>query len=170
MLAWLIVYHLLFRPTPKPLNPWRLWLLKRFGATITGTPFVHGQAIIRIPWLLTLEHRAAIAQNAEIYNLDRCTLRERCVVSQHAYLCGGTHDLEDPALPLLVGEIDIGPDAFIGARAMILPGVTLGPGAVLAAAAVATKDLDPWTIYAGNPARPIRPRALRHDHPKPTTP
>ncbi len=160
MLAWLVVETVLCRPMPKHMVRWRLFWLRVFGARITGTPFVHPKARIKIPWQLTLEDRVAIAPGVEVYNLGHVTLRERCIVSQHAYLCGGTHELSDPKLPLLVGDIEIGREAFIGARAMILPGVTVGEGAVLGAGGVAAKDLEQWTIYVGNPARAIKKRRM----------
>lgn len=158
---WLAVQHTLFRFTPKPLNRWRLWLLRRFGARIEGNPFVHPAAIIKIPWQFTMMDKAALAPHAEVYNLGHVTLGPRCVVAQYTYLCGGTHDLEDPMLPLQVGDIVIGEEAFIGAKALILPGVTIGDGAVVGAGAVVSRDVPAWMICAGNPCKPIKPRTMR---------
>ncbi len=158
MLAWIIVDRLLCRTTPKQLNGWRLFWLRRFGCRISGNPFVHPSSIIKIPWQLTLEDRAAIAPGVEIYNLGHVTLRERCVVSQHTYVCGGTHDLQDPQLPLLVGDIDIGREVFIGAKALILPGVVIGESAVIGAGAVVSRDMPAGMICAGNPCKPIKAR------------
>lgn len=158
MLAWLIVSTYFFRFTPKPFNRWRLFLLSLFGAKISGRPFVASSCIIKIPWQLTLEDRAALGPKSEVYNLGHVTLEANSVVSQYAYLCGGTHDLADPVFPLMVGDIVIGKDSFVGAKALVLPGVHIGQGAVLGAGAVAAKDLQPGIIYAGNPARPVKPR------------
>ena len=158
MALWRAVDAVLFRPTPKPLNGWRLWLLRRFGARIEGRPFVNSSAIIRIPWHLTMRDRAALGEHAEVYNLGHVTLGERCTVAQHAYLCTGTHDLSDPVLPLVVGPIEIGADAFIGVRALVLPGVRVGEGAVVGAGSVAARDVPAWTVGAGNPWRPFRER------------
>jgi putative colanic acid biosynthesis acetyltransferase WcaF len=116
MLLWLIVSAALFHTTPKPLNAWRLFLLRLFGCKISGRPFVHGTCIIKIPWQLTLEDRAALGPKSEVYNLGHVTLKRACVVSQYAYICGGTHDLNDPGLPLQVGDIVIGEEAFLGAK------------------------------------------------------
>ncbi len=160
MALWIVVSATLFRPTPKQLNKWRLFLLKLFGAKISGLPFVAPSCIIKIPWQLTLEDRSALGPRSEVYNLGHVTLKARCVVSQYAYLCGGTHDLSDPALPLIVGDIIVGEEVFIGAKAFVMPGIELGEGSVLGAAAVATRDLEPWTIYGGNPAKPIRKREM----------
>ena len=161
MLLWLIVAALFFHTTPKPLNAWRLFLLRLFGCKISGRPFVHGTCIIKIPWQLTLEDRAALGPKSEVYNLGHLTLKRACVVSQYAYICGGTHDLNDPGLPLQVGDIVIGEEAFLGAKTMVLPGVHVGTDAVLGAGAVAAKDLEPWMIYVGNPAKALKKREMR---------
>jgi putative colanic acid biosynthesis acetyltransferase WcaF len=83
------------------------------------------------------------------------------IVSQEAYLCGATHDYEDPAFPLIASEISVGSYAWICARATVQPGVAIGEGAVLALGSVATRNLEPWTVYAGVPARKIKARVLR---------
>jgi putative colanic acid biosynthesis acetyltransferase WcaF len=158
MAAWRVAWLLLFRPSPKPLKMWRLMLLRLFGARITGRPFVASSARVRIPWLLTMEAGSCLGEHAEVYNLARVRLGPRCVVAQHTYLCAGTHDLEDPELPLVVGPIDVGADAFVGAKALVLPGVVIGEGAVVGAGSVVTRDLPAWTVCAGNPCRPLRPR------------
>lgn len=152
---WSAVWLLLARPTPKPLSPWRVLLLRLFGAKVSGTPFVASSAKVKFPWNLTLEDRACLAPDSEVYNLGPCILRARSTVTQRVYLCGGSHDLSQPSLPLVTGPIEIGADAFVGAQALILPGITIGDGAVVGAGSVVTKDVQPWTIVAGNPAREI---------------
>ncbi|MCP4835109.1 MAG: putative colanic acid biosynthesis acetyltransferase [Phycisphaera sp.] len=153
-LAWL----LLCRWTPGPANAWRLLVLKTFGCRISGRPFVAPTARIRVPWQLEMEDRACIGDGAEIYNLGECILRARCTVAQHGYLCGGSHDLAKRALPLIVAPIDIGQDAFLGAKAFVMPGVTIGEGAVVGAASVVVRDVMAWTIVVGNPANPVGTR------------
>jgi putative colanic acid biosynthesis acetyltransferase WcaF len=155
-----IVWALTCAWTPRPLNVWRLLVLRLFGCRITGRPFVAPSVTIRIPWQLELHHRAAIGDHAEIYNLGECVLRERCTVAQYTYLCGGSHDLTRRALPLTVASIDIGADAFIGAKAFVMLGVHIGEGAVVGAASVVVKDVAPWTVVAGNPAVPIGERSF----------
>ncbi len=163
--VWCWVYWFLFRPTPKTWKRWRLFLLRRFGARISGSPFVSNTAIIRFPWKLEMEDRACLAPRSEVYNLGPVKLGAGCVISQEAYLCCGTHDLEDPKLPLVTAPIEIGAEAFIGARAFIMPGVNVGTGGVVGAGSVLTKDCPPWTICAGNPAKPLKERAYRGPRP-----
>lgn len=158
MAAWRVCWLVLFRSTPKPMNAWRVALLRAFGARIRGRPFVSQSARIRIPWRLEMHDRAALGEHAEVYNLGPVVLGARCTVAQHAYLCAGSHDLSTPDLPLVTAPIVVGADAFVGARALVLPGVRIGRGAVLGAGSVATRDVPDWTIAAGNPAREIRPR------------
>lgn len=80
------------------------------------------------------------------------------VVSQGAHLCGGTHDVDDPYFQLVTKPIEIGAFAWIAAEAFVGPGVRVGEGAVLGARAVAMKDLEPWSVYIGNPAQFLRYR------------
>lgn len=158
MALWDLAWLLLCRWTPKPLRDWRTFVLRLFGAKTEGITFVASSARIKMPWNLTMEHRSCIGSDAQIYNLAPVTLRARATVAQEAYLCCGTHKFDDPALPLVVGPIEIGADAFLGARAFIHPGVTIGEGAIVGACAVVTRDVEPWSISAGNPSRWIKSR------------
>lgn len=156
LLIWQVVWVTLFRLTPKNLSAWRVYLLKLFGCHASGSPHVSASAIIKMPWNLTLEDRACLGPGSEVYNLGHVTLREGSTVAQHAYLCTGSHDFTHPHMPLVVGDIEVGPNAFIGARAFILPGVVIGEGAVIGACAVVTKHVGSYTVVAGNPASIIR--------------
>jgi putative colanic acid biosynthesis acetyltransferase WcaF len=158
LLLWGFVWSLLFRPTPKPLNRWRVFLLRLFGCQVHGRPFVASSAVIKMPWNLVLEDRACLGPQSEVYNLAPVTLQQRCTVAQQVYLCAGTHDFSVPTLPLVVGEIVVGADAFLGARAFVLPGVRIEAGALVGAAAVVTRDVAAWSVVAGNPARKIGTR------------
>jgi putative colanic acid biosynthesis acetyltransferase WcaF len=156
MLAWQFSWTIFCSWTPKPLNRWRLFWLKIFGANIVGAPFVHQRARIQIPWHTTLHDRCCLGDRANIYNLAPIEIEEGAVVAQEAYLCTGTHAFEVSGIPLRTAPILIRKGAFVGARAFILPGVTIGEGAVIGACSVVTKDIAPLTINAGNPCRLLR--------------
>lgn len=159
-LIWELAWAGLCGWTPKPLNRWRLEILRLFGATIHGRPFVHQRARIRSPWNLELGDQACVGDRTQLYSLDRITIHSRAVVAQEAYLCTGSHDLAHPALPLITAPIVIGPGVFIGARAFILPGVVVGENAVVAATSTVTRDVEPSRVVAGNPARVLKDRPL----------
>jgi len=163
LLAWDYVWALTCAWTPKPLNPWRLAVLRLFGAEIHGTPFVHQRARIQQPWNLTLHHRACLGDRATAYSLGHIVLHEGATIAQEAYLCTGTHDFGDERLPLQTAPIEVGAGAFVGARAFVLPGVMLGAGCVVGAMAVVTRDVPPRAIVAGNPARILGYRQPHHE-------
>ncbi len=135
-------------------------ILKLFGAKLSGLPFVDSSARIQIPWNLTMDHRACLGERANAYSLGRIEILEGATVAQEAYLCTGTHEFSNPALQLIVKKITIEAHAFIGARAMIMPGVKVGKNSVVGAMSVVTNDVSPDQVVAGNPARKIRERAL----------
>ena len=156
MLLWEACWTLLCSWTPKPMNPWRLFILRLFGARIKGNPFVHQRARIKIPWNLTLHNRACLGDRANAYSLGSVNINEGATIAQEAYLCTGTHDFANPSMPLEVGTINVGKGAFIGARAMVLPDVSIADHAVVGAQSVVTQNVPAFTVVAGNPARVLR--------------
>jgi putative colanic acid biosynthesis acetyltransferase WcaF len=160
-LAWGVVYVLLFRPSPRPFHGWRNFLLRCFGARIARHVHIYPTARIWAPWKLICEENAAIAEDAVIYNPAPLQMGSHAIVSQQAYICGATHDYEDPNFPLIAFPSTLGAYSWVCARATVQPNVNLGEGAVLGLGSVATRDLEPWTVYGGVPARKIKMRVLR---------
>ena len=146
--------------TPKFFNPWRLLVMQIFGAKIEGLPFVHSSVKVEIPWHISLKHRACLGENVRAYSLGLIEIKEGATVAQESYLCTGTHDFNDPSLQLITKPITIGKHSFIGARAMILPGVCIGDRAIVGAMSVVSKDVPGHQIVAGNPAKKIGDRSL----------
>ena len=158
LLLWEYAWMLFCVWTPKPLNPWRLLVLRFFGAQVHGTPFVHQRARIQIPWNLVIHDRACLGDGANAYSLGRIEIGARATIAQEAYLCAGTHDFSQAALPLQTAPIVIGEDVFVGARAFVLPGVSIGAGTIIGAGSLVTRDIPAQVIAAGNPCRVLRPR------------
>jgi putative colanic acid biosynthesis acetyltransferase WcaF len=159
--AWSLVYTLLFRPSPRPLHGWRAFLLRCFGAHLGANVHVYPTARIWAPWNLICDDVACIGEDAIVYNPKPVRLGTHAIISQYAYICGATHDYEDPSFTLVAYEMTLGPYSWICARASVQPGVQIGEGAVLALGSVATRNLEPWTVYGGVPARRIK---ARHVH------
>ena len=139
----------------------RTTILRLFGARMGGLVLARGSLRIQMPWALSMGHGCAIGPRVHLYNLGGLSIGEQTVLSQDVYVCGGTHDYTDPTYPLVRRKITIGSYVWIAAGAFIGPGVTIGDGAVVGARAVVTRDVEPWTVVAGNPARMIKRREIR---------
>lgn len=155
---WGLAHLFLVRFTPRPCHAWRAAVYRLFGATLGPHCHIYPTADVWAPWNLICEDAVAVANGAVIYNPSPVRLASHSIVSQDAYLCGATHDLDDPAFPMTSAPITLGRYAWVCARAVVCAGVNVGDGAVLGLASVATRDLEPWTVYAGAPARAIRKR------------
>jgi len=151
----------LIRLSPRPFFGWRRFVLRVFGARIGCEVHIYPSTRIYFPWNLSVGNWSAIGEDALIYNLGQVTIGERVTISHRAHLCAGTHDYTRADLPLLKPSITIGDEAWICADAFVGPGVSVGQGAIVGARAVVIKNLEPWTIVAGNPARFIKKRELR---------
>jgi putative colanic acid biosynthesis acetyltransferase WcaF len=155
LFLWAVSWTLLCRWTPKPMNSFRVAVLRVFGAKISPGAFIHQRARIAHPWNLTMGVGACLGDRAHAYSLSLIDIQAGATVAQEAYLCTGSHDFNQPAYPLSVSPIVIEPDAFIGARVFVLPGVTIGRGAIVGACSVVTRSVAPHATVAGNPARPL---------------
>jgi len=117
---------------------------------------------------LTIGDYVHVAMFASITGGGTTSIGSFATVSQGARLFSGTDvpdgsGLTDSTIPaehraLKRSHLTVGDFAFLGANAVVLPGVTIGEGAVAGAQSLVRTDLEPWTIYAGVPARPLRSR------------
>ncbi len=156
----------LFRLSPRPCFGWRCCVLRLFGAQIGHQVHIYNSAVVYFPWNLRIGDWSAIGEGALIYNLGPVTIGQNVTVSQRAHLCAGTHDYRKPDMPLLKPPIEIHDQVWICADAFVGPGVTVGEGAVVGARAVVMKDVEPWTVVAGNPTRAIKKREIQVDQTK----
>ncbi|HXJ71427.1 MAG TPA: putative colanic acid biosynthesis acetyltransferase [Candidatus Dormibacteraeota bacterium] len=158
---WSVVWLFLFRPTPKWLHGWRRFLLRSFGAKIGRGTFPFPSAKIWAPWNLEIGDHCALADHVDCYCVDKIVIGSNVTVSQYSFLCTASHDYEDPHMALITAPITIGDGAWVTADVFIGPGVNVGEGAVIAARASVFRDVPPWTVVAGNPAKVIKQRTLR---------
>jgi putative colanic acid biosynthesis acetyltransferase WcaF len=151
----------LFRLSPRPCFGWRCFVLRCFGAKIGEHVNTYASTKIYFPWNLTVGNWSAIGEDALIYNLGSVTIGEKVTISHRAHLCAGTHDYSRADLPLLKPAITIHDQAWICADAFVGPGVVVGEGAVVGACAVVMREVEPWMVVAGNPAKVIKRRELK---------
>jgi len=157
-LAWNICWALLYRTSPRPMHAWRTFLLRRFGATMGPDCHFYPRSKVWAPWNLICADQVAAADGVEIYNPAPVNFGSHVILSQDAYVCGATHDYDDPAFPLIAFAMSFGAYSWICARASVAPGVNMEEGAVLGLGSVATRNLEAWTVYAGVPAVKIKQR------------
>lgn len=158
--AWAWVYVLAFRWTPRPMHAWRNLILRMFGADLHPTARVYPKAVIWCPAFLKMGAHACIANDVDVYNVGGVELGDHALVSQYSYLCGATHDHEHVDFPLVPKPIVIGARAWVAADVFVAAGITIGTGAVVGARSEVFKDLPPWQVCVGSPARAVKPRKL----------
>jgi putative colanic acid biosynthesis acetyltransferase WcaF len=156
--VWNICWVTFYRMSPRPLHFWRSFLLQIFGARIGPDCHFYPGSKVWAPWNLTCANQVTAGDGAEIYNPGPVKLGSHAILSQHAYICTATHDYDDPAFPLIAYAMTVGAYAWVCAHASVAPGVNIGEGAVLGLGSVATRNLDPWTVYAGSPAAKVKER------------
>ena len=163
--VWNVVWLFLFRPTPRGnlFRPWRIALLKLFGAKVAWSANVLPSCRIWQPWKLTMGEYSCLSENVDCYTVDEIVLGDQVTVSQNTTLCTAGHDISSQIMELTYAPIHIGSNAWVAAYAMVMSGVTIGEGAVVGAGAVVTKDVEPWTVVGGNPAKFLKKRVLRDD-------
>lgn len=157
---WNLTWALLASWTPPPFGAWRRFLLTLFGARMGVACDVRGTAKVWYPPHLQMADRSLLADRVNCYNMAPISLGERALVSQGAHLCAGSHDIRTRDFQLIAKPIHIGADVWVAAEAFVGPGVEIGEGSVLGARAVAFKSLEPWGVYAGNPAQFVKRRVI----------
>jgi len=157
-IIWNFTWLILCRWTPNNLHSWRCLVLRCWGAKIGKTNFIYPDCKIWAPWLLETEDVVTIGASSEIYNPGGVFLGSHSIISQGAYLCGATHDYNVLNFTYISKKIEIGPYAWVCARAIVLPGVVMGEGSILGAGSITAKSLDSWRVYSGNPACFVKER------------
>src|SRR5271156_911500 len=164
--VWSLCWALFYRTSPRTFHAWRALLLRLFGAKLGPACHFYPKSKVWAPWNLVCEDRVTLGDDAELYNPSPFYLASHCIVSQGAYLCGATHEYNDPEFRLVSFPMRVGPYAWICARAIVHPRVNIGAGAVLGLGSMATRDLEPFGVYAGVPAERVKER-LRSSVPDP---
>ncbi len=155
---WNTCWSLLYAPSPRTAHGWRAMLLRLFGAQLGENCHFYPLSRIWAPWNLECEDTVTVGDRAELYNPSHLYLASHVMISEGAYICGATHDYNDPEFPVVSCPMRIGRYAWIAARACVSPAVDVADGAILGLASVATHDLELWGIYAGAPAKKVKER------------
>ncbi|WP_277604679.1 DapH/DapD/GlmU-related protein [Pelomonas sp. CA6] len=126
------------------------------------------QCYFRYPWKISIGAATSINRGCEFYGsmMDgsaRIRVGDHVALGPRVRVLSAGHDYRELDLPDTSASVEIGNHVWVGAGSTILPGVTIGEGAVVAAASVVTRDVPPYTVVAGCPARVLKQRKL-HGH------
>lgn len=135
-------------------------LLRFFGAYVGRAVIIKPKVNIKYPWLLSIGNNVWIGENVWIDNLAQVNIGNNCCLSQGCYLLTGNHDFTSPAFELMISDINIKNESWVGAKAIVCPGVTLQRGSILTVGSIATRNLEELGIYQGNPAIKIKERVI----------
>jgi len=160
--------YMMFQVGTIPSHHIRKFIYKALGAEIGKNVVFHFRTEIRGIHRLKIGNGTIIGDNALLAAKRGLTIGKNVNLSSNVSIYSGAHDHRDPyfrSTPATTRPITIGDRVWIGSNAIILTGVTIGEGAVVCAGCVVTKDVEPYTVVAGIPARKVneRPRDLRYE-------
>lgn len=156
-----VVWCVTVRPLPRLVgHRYVNWVLRLFGAKLSKNAYIYSSAQIYMPCNLVMEGLSILGPRSICYNVDKIIIKDKVTVSQNAHLCTASHDISDPKEKLITAPIVLEERCWIAADAFVAMGVTIGQGAVVGARAAVFKDVEPWTVVGGNPAKFIKNRKL----------
>ena len=160
ILLWFVVNVLFFNNGLAVLYKSKCWILRRFGAKIGKRVIIKPNVSIKYPWFLQIGDNVWIGEKVWIDNIGSVVIGKNVCISQGAYLLTGNHNYKKAEFDLMIGALTLEDGVWIGANATVCPGVTCKTNSVLTVGSVATKNLDPNSIYQGNPAQKIKHRII----------
>lgn len=159
-LAWYLANRIFLNTSILYPSAFKSWILRFFGAKVGIGLVIKPNVSIKYPWFLSIGDHVWIGENVWIDNLAQVRIGDHVCISQGALLLTGNHDYKKETFDLVTGEITVEDGVWIGAKSVVCPGVICRSHSVLAVGSVATKELEEFVIYQGNPAVPVRKRVI----------
>jgi putative colanic acid biosynthesis acetyltransferase WcaF len=156
--VWNVAWLVLAAWTPPQLYGWRRRILNLFGARVATSARVYPSVRIWYPPNLVMGEGSVLGPGTFCYCMDRIVLEDYAEVAQFVQLITGTHDIDSERFQLVTRPIRVCSHAWLAMGSFVGPGVVVGEGAVLGGRSVTFRDLQPWTVYSGNPAAELRKR------------
>ena len=147
-----------------PLNPFsglKKFVLRLFGAKIGKGTLIKPRVNVKYPWNLIVGKNVWIGEQVWIDNLEQVNIGDNVCISQGAMLLCGNHNYKKVSFDLIVKPIVLEEGVWIGAKAIVCPGITCSSHALLTVNSVATTNLEPYSVYQGNPAIKMKDRIIR---------
>ena len=160
IILWYFTNMFLFKtmlPIPSSI---KVKILRMFGATVGNRVVIKPNVNIKYPWFLTIGNDCWIGEDVWIDNLAQVTIGNNVCLSQGSYLLTGSHNYKKEAFDLILGEITLEDGVWIGAKSVVCPNIVCKSHSVLAVGSIATKDMEEYGVYQGNPAVLKRKREI----------
>lgn len=158
---WEVFRYFAFRWSPWFAITWRRLWARLFGCNASKGVSFSRRCLIDFPWNLKIGENSSIADFALVRASTNIEIGANVCISEGVRVLTASHDVSSPCFDLKRAPVVIKDFVWIAMGAIILPGVTIGEGAVVGAGSVVTKDVEPWTVVAGNPAKFIKKRVLK---------
>lgn len=159
-LLWHYINGLIFKTSLFPMYSLKVVLLRAFGAKVGKGVAIKTNVNIKYPWNLAIGDYVWIGEEVWIDSLVMVTIGDNVCLSQGATILTGSHNYKIPSFDLITGPVILEQGAWIGAKAVVNQGTTVGSHAVLTTGSVATKKLEAYSVYQGNPAFKVRERVI----------
>jgi len=157
-LIWIFCNALFLKNSWFVFMGFKVFLLRFFGAEIGQGIVIKPNVNIKFPWKLVMGNDVWIGEEVWIDNLDKVTIGNDVCISQGALLLTGNHDYKSSSFDYKNEPICIENGVWIGAKSVVCPGIICENESILTVGSVATKNLESFGIYQGNPALWIRQR------------
>ena len=139
-------------------------IYKFYGVEIGDKSYIHMGARFNEPWRVKIGKGSILGNDVFLDGRELLSIGDHVDIASEVLIYNSEHDFASEDFVAKNGAVEIGDYVFIGPRAIILPGVKIGKGAVIAAGAVVTKDIPPYMIVGGIPATFIKERPLKDLH------
>lgn len=157
---WYYTNIFFFKSGLFPFYGLKVFLLRIFGAKVGKQVEIKPCVNIKYPWNLRIGDQVWIGENVWLDSLVMINIGSHVCLSQGATLLTGSHNYKKSSFDLITSGITLEDGVWIGAGALVNLGIIVGSHAVLTSGSIATKDLDPYSIYQGNPAVKVRSRNI----------
>ncbi len=160
-MIWYLVNILFFLNRLSLSSRFKVYLLRLFGAKVGQGVVIKPAVNIKYPWNLQIGDHVWVGEKVWIDNLADVKVGDNCCISQGAMLLCGNHNYKRTTFDLLVRQIHLEDGVWIGAQAIVCPGVVARSHSILTVGSVAVQELEAYMLYQGNPAQKLRKRTLR---------
>lgn len=161
--SWFFIGSWLLSTRTLPFYALKRAILRLFGARVGMGVVIKPGVKIKYPWMIELGDDSWVGEDVWFDNLAPITVADNCCISQGAYLCTGNHDYRNPQFTLVVAPIRLERCVWVGAKAIICPGVTIEKGGIALAGSVITKNIGVLEIHGGNPGTFLRHRTIQEE-------